>query len=49
VHEHAVQVIFPADQARGVIDAENAENGRLRTEATFDERIYASDTAPFTF
>jgi len=46
VHEHAVQVIFPADQALGVIDA---ENGPLRTEATFDERIYASDTAPFTF
>jgi len=26
-----------------------AENGRLRTEATFDELIYANDTAPFTF
>jgi hypothetical protein len=26
-----------------------AENGRSRAEATFDERIYANDTAPFTF
>jgi hypothetical protein len=35
----------------GKIDrkAEIVENDRLRTEATFDERIYANDTAPFTF